>query len=202
MIYCAANDIWAFYLHKIAAFELLSFFSDLFTIVELCFFSWFFYLIIHNAKIKITVLLLAIAFVIFSIFLYLFSSKNSSFSSIITGVETILIIAMCIYYFFDKLKQPDTALIYTSTNFWIIISFLIYLSGTFFLYLYSDSNMLKNKIFLRQYIMINSSFNILKNVLLGIAMLMKPDKNNDQAIFPEDRLTADWDTNQSLHNLN
>ena len=109
---------------------------------------------------------------------------------------------MCIYYFFDKLKQPDTALIYASTNFWIIISFLIYLSGTFFLYLYSDSNMLENKVFQRQYIMINSSFYILKNVLLGIAMLMKPDKNNGQAIFPEDRLNADWDTNQSLQNLN
>jgi hypothetical protein len=62
--------------------------------------------------------------------------------------------------------------------------------------------MLENKVFQRQYIMINSSFYILKNVLLGIAMLMKPDKNNNQTIFPEDRLNADWNANQSLQNLN
>ena len=37
---------------------------------------------------------------------------------------------------------------------------------------------------------------------LGIAMLMKPDKNNNQTIFPEDRLNADWNANQSLQNLN
>jgi len=50
--------------------------------------------------------------------------------------------------------------------------------------------------------MINSSFYILKNVLLGVAMLMKPEKNNNQTIFPEDRLNADWNANQSLQNLN
>ena len=108
---------------------------------------------------------------------------------------------MCIYYFFDQLKESNTLLIYSSINFWIIISFLIYLSGTFFLYIYSDS-MLNNKAFLKEYIIINSSFIILKGILLAIAMLMKPDKNNNQTIFPEDRLNADWDTNQSLQNLN
>jgi hypothetical protein len=62
--------------------------------------------------------------------------------------------------------------------------------------------MINNKAFIKEYIIINSSFIILKGILLAIAMLMKPDKNNNQTIFPEDRLTADWNTNQSLHNLN
>lgn len=116
----------------------------------------------------------------------------------VAGVEAVLIIAMCIYYFFDQLKQPNSLMIYSSINFWIIISFLIYLSGTFFLNIYADS-MITDKAFIKQYIIINSSFNILKNVLLSVAMLMKPDKVNNQTIlFPEDRLSADWNTNQSL----
>lgn len=92
-------------------------------------------------------------------------------------------------------------MIYSSINFWITISFLIYLAGTFFLYIYADS-MLSNPVFRKQYYIINFSFNILKNVLLGIAMLMKPNKNINQTIFPEDRLNADWNANQSLQNLN
>jgi hypothetical protein len=199
-IYCALNEIVTYYLFKIAHLPLF-FIYDIFAVVEFCLFSWFFYLIIYNKKIKRFVIAVIIIFLIFSASLYIFIPDNSSFSSLIAGVESVLIIAMCIYYFFDQLNQPNTLMIYSSINFWITISFLIYLAGTFFLYIYADS-MLSNPVFRKQYYIINFSFNILKNVLLGIAMLMKPDKNNDQAIFPEDRLTADWDTNQSLHNLN
>lgn len=103
------------------------------------------------------------------------------------------------YYFFDQLKQPNTLMIYSSINFWIIISFLIYLAGTFFLNIYADS-MLTDKAFINQYILINSSFNILKNLLLCVAMMMKPDNKNDQNIFPEDTLNADWNANQLLQN--
>lgn len=108
---------------------------------------------------------------------------------------------MCIYYFLDQLKQADSILIYTSINFWIVISFLIYLSGTFFLNIYADS-MITDHAFIKQYIIINSSFNILKNILLGVAMLMRPRKINNEPVIPEDRLSADWGTNESLHNLN
>jgi hypothetical protein len=199
-IYCALNEIVTYYLFKIA--NLRPFFIyDIFDIVEFCLFSWFFYLIIFNAKIKRLILPVVILFCIFSISLYIFLAESTSFSSIIAGVENVLIIAMCIYYFFDQLKESNTLLIYSSINFWIIISFLIYLSGTFFLYIYSDS-MLSNPVFRKQYYIINFSFNILKNVLLGVAMLMKPNKNINQTIFPEDRLNADWNANQSLQNLN
>src|ERR1035437_3144715 len=200
LMYAALNDVVAFYLFQIA--NLRPFFIyDIFDVVEFCFFSWFFYLIIKNTKVKRLIVPVVILFCIFSISLYIFLPESTSFSSIIAGVESILIISMCIYYFFDQLKESNNLLIYASINFWIIISFLIYLSGTFFLYIYSDS-MINNKAFIKQYIIINSSFIILKGILLGIAMLMKPDKNNNQTIFPEDRLTADWNTNQSLHNLN
>jgi hypothetical protein len=78
---------------------------------------------------------------------------------------------------------------------------LIYIAGTFFLYI-TAANMMHDKQFIIQYTIINSSFNILKNVLLGIAMLMKPNNSTNQNIFPEDRLSTDWNSNQTLHNLN
>lgn len=126
--------------------------------------------------------------------------EGSSFSSILVGVESVLIIAMCIYYFFDQLKEPNTFLIYSSIHFWVIISFLIFLSGTFFLYIYADS-MMDDKAFRKQYVLINSSFIILKSILLGIAMTMTARITDNRSTFP-DKLDADWNPNQSLHNLN
>ena len=198
LIYCAVNDALAFYLFKVA--NLRPFFLyDIFTVVEFCSFSWFFFYIIYYVKIKKFIIPIVILFLLFSVSFYIILPENTSFSSIIAGVESVLIIAMCLYYFFDQLKQPNTLMIYSSINFWVIISFLIYLSGTFFLNIYADS-MISSKAFEKQYVLINSSFNILKNILLSVAMLMKPEKNN-QTPFPEDRLNANWNTN-SLQNLN
>jgi hypothetical protein len=102
---------------------------------------------------------------------------------------------MCIYYFFDQLNQPNILLIHSSINFWIIITFLIYLSGTFFLNIYVES-MISINGFEKQYVLINSSFNILKNILLSVAMLMQPDNKTSNRLSPEDKLTVDW--NRSL----
>jgi hypothetical protein len=196
LIYAALNDIVAFYLFQIA--NLRPFFIyDIFAVVEFSFFSWFFYLVINNHNIKRLILPIVVLFCMFSLSLYVFLPESNSFSSIIAGVESVLIISMCIYYFFDQLKESNTLLIYASINFWRIISFLIYLSGTFFLYIYSESR-INDKTFIKEYIIINSSFIILKGILLGVAMLMKPINNHNQNIFPEDRLNADWNTNQAL----
>lgn len=83
-------------------------------------------------------------------------------------------------------------MIYSSINFWIIISFLLYQAGTFFLNIYTDS-MINDKTFVKQYIIINSSFNILKNILLSVAMMMRPEMKKIEPAFPEDQLSADWD---------
>jgi hypothetical protein len=143
----------------------------------------------------------AIGFILFSIWCDLFLPESKSFSSLTAGVEAVLIISMCIYYFFDQLRQPNTLVIYSSINFWIVISFLIYLSGTFFLNIYADS-LITDKAFQKQYILINSSFVILKAILLGIAMLMKPAADNSQPVPGFNGFTDDWNLNQSSKNLN
>lgn len=71
------------------------------------------------------------------------------------------------------LKGNYNLSIYSTFDFWVIIAFLIYLSGTFFLYIMAQ-NMLNDRKFLIQYNIINAVFNILKDILLAIAMLMKP----------------------------
>ncbi len=103
----------------------------------------------------------------------------NNFDSFTAGLESIIIILLCIYYLVVQIKGSNSLFVYSSSNFWIIITFLIYLSGTFFLYIMTE-NMAKSKSFQNQYVVINSVFNILKNILLSIAMLMKPTPTNIQ----------------------
>ena len=63
-------------------------------------------------------------------------------------------------------------MIYSTFNFWVIISFLIYFAGHFFFSLLTE-NMVANVAFQKLYFIINIAFNILKNLLLSIAMTMK-----------------------------
>jgi len=110
----------------------------------------------------------------------------NSFDSIAVGVEDILIILMCIYYLVIQIKGATDLFVYSTSNFWIIITFLIYLSGTFFLYIMAE-NMINNMKYRIQYTVINSVFYVLKNILLSVAMLMKPTPIKNQIQKSEDR---------------
>ncbi len=110
----------------------------------------------------------------------------NGFDSFTSGLQTILIIGLCIYYLFVQIKGSNTLFVYSTSNFWIIITFLIYLSGTFFLYIMAET-MINDKVYRVQYIIINSIFNILKNLLLSIAMLMKSGQEK-----PELKKNYDW----------
>jgi len=112
------------------------------------------------------------SFVLFEFIDLIFINKAKGFDSIAIGIECILVLFFCISYIFLHLRKSDNFTIYSTFDFWVVITFLIYFSGTFFLYILTES-MRENHAFQRQYDIINISFNILKNVLLCVAMTMK-----------------------------
>ncbi len=173
IIYCILNEIVGYYLHIILS-ELSFILFAVFTIVELAFFCFFYYYILLNANAKARKFVFPIwlCFFIISIIDFFFVNKMDDFDSFPSGLQTILIISMCVYYLFLQIKGTDNLYVYSTANFWIIITFLIYVSGTFFLYIMTET-MKHNRAFQIQYLVINSIFNILKNVLLSIAMVMK-----------------------------
>ncbi len=199
LIYCVFNDLLAYYLFKIVKVGAYIVY-DIFTVIEFGLFSLFFSYIVKEHGVKRTITSIFIVFAIFSIIDYFFLRKDESFNSTTAAVAQVLMISMCIYYFYYQLKQPDTYLIYNTQNFWIIIAFLIYVSGTFFLYLLAE-NMIGEKTFAKQYRMINSSFIILKNFFLFIAMLIKPQKPSTSD-FSDEILSSDWENIQNRKNVN
>lgn len=152
---------------------------SVFTIVEYTFFCYFFYLVLPKTSFRQFIPLIWLGFVLFAIIDFFFINDMHSFDSFTSGIESLIIIILCIYYFFQQIKDSNTLLIYSTFNFWVIISFLIYSSGTFLLYVVTDS-LKEDEHFLRLYFVINIAFNVLKNVLLSVAMTMKT--NNAQPI--------------------
>ena len=75
----------------------------------------------------------------------------------------------------------------------------MYVAGTFFLYVLAE-NMVQDKLFRKEYILINFSFNVLKNILLSIAMLMKEDKLATNTISNA-QFSDDWEKIKSIKNL-
>ena len=189
-MYCIINELISYVRHKegLSGDPVADILYEIFTVVEFCFFAAFFYYIVSNNIIKKWLPIITCIFIT-SAFIDHFFVLSKSFTS---GIQAVLILSMCIYYFFDQLKNPKFFLIYNNFNFWIIISFLIYVAGTFFLYIMAE-NIVPSKSFWRSYVIINFSFNLLKNILLSVAMLMREEKsvaNNYSSMSLKD----DWNS--------
>jgi hypothetical protein len=104
---------------------------------------------------------------------------RENYDSVANVLECILLIFYAIFYFFEQIKQPSHLFFYAIPEFWIIVAILLYFSGTFFIVLYAQSQS-ESKSFQYSSLVINSVFDILKNMLLGLAMLMRnADKKNN-----------------------
>ena len=161
----------SFYLQSIQS-EAFLFLFYAFTIIEYSFFCYFIYLIIQESLVRKTVPFLWISFIAFELIDLIFINKGVRFDSFTSGIESLIILFLCISYIFIQLHGSNDLFVYSTFNFWVVITFLIYFSGTFFLYILAES-MGGNIAFQRQYFIINIAFNILKNILLCIAMTMK-----------------------------
>lgn len=171
ILYCIINEGLNYYLQSIQSEKTIYLFYT-FTIVEYSFFCYFIYLSIPKSIIKKAVPFLWIGFVSFELLVITFKKDPFGFDSITSGIECIILLFLCISYLFTQLRGSNSLKIYFTFDFWVVITFLIYFSGTFFLYILAQS-MGRDIAFQKQYFIINISFNILKNILLCIAMTMK-----------------------------
>lgn len=113
-------------------------------------------------------LILSLCFTTFTIFYY-FSPKFYGVDSFSIGVETILILVFSFYFLYERINDPNTLFIYNDYRFWIVLAFMIYLSGSFFIYLFANQIPRKD---LPQYWMFTDIFYTLKNILFSIGILV------------------------------
>ena len=171
-LYAFVNDLLIIKLQKDLTFTLLS----LFTVVEYILFSFAIYLNLKKTLFKKLILWISPIFIAFTVFQFFNSGVKNDIDNISITIEYILLITYCLFYFFEELNQPNTSFIYSSHPFWIIIGVLIYSTGTFFLFMQS-SNLSDPE--WDRWLIINYIFNILKNFLFCIAIVMQKDLSSN-----------------------
>lgn len=178
VIYCILNEALSYYLQSTKNENFVILLST-FTIIEYSFFCYFIYQILPKNPARKLVPIAWMCFLSFAFIDFFYVNKMGGFDSFAIGIESIVIIVFCIYYLYLQIKNANDLMIYSTFNFWIIITFLIYFAGTFFLYIMTE-NMVYDVAFQKLYFIINISFNILKNILLCIAMTMRTDDSSDK----------------------
>jgi hypothetical protein len=144
------------------------FYFTVYTSIEYIFFTAMISFNIKNRKIRFSILILSVCFFIFQIFYYRDVKTPMTIDSVPIGIESILIIVYSFYFFFEQLKKTET-LIYENFFFWVSIGMILYLSGTFFIYLLSNTMSSKE---LHEYWFITYVFDIIKNTFFVISLLI------------------------------
>ncbi len=177
IVYCIINEGLGFYFQSARLIDSANFLFAIFNIVEYSFLAYFFYIIARKKKAKKIIIFIWISYSLFAALDFVYFNNLKAFDSFTSGIESLIILLLCIYYLITEIRNSYTSAIYSTSNFWIVISFLIYFSGTFFLYIMAE-NTLHDTQYQKFYFVINNSFNILKNILLSVAMCMKTNDAN------------------------
>lgn len=158
-------------------FYLLSFF----TILEYILFSTVIYSYLKKNIFKKIILAISPLFLAFSVIL-LIQANTSNIDSTTITVENIIIIIFCLFFFFEEISEPRVTFIYSINKFWVIAGILIYSTGTFFLFMFSE-NLSDDE--WDKWSIINYVFTILKNSSFSIAVIMKESSLNLPSIENE-----------------
>lgn len=170
-------------------FQILSsktylFIVSIFTIIEFTCFSLFFNELFKKSILSNIIKTSILLYIPISV--YLLTSENhlvNTLDTIPVITQAIFFILLSLYYFFNQIKKPVNLFIYDTFEFWIVASILLYFSGTFFIYLFS-SNLSNNE--LNKYWFINYIFNLLKNILFGLAFYLNIKKSSTNTLYDVD----------------
>lgn len=111
---------------------------SLFVLIEYSFFAFFLWTNLQNVKSKIILLSLSMFFGIFIIISTL-SFKITRLDSISIGIESIIVLTFSIFLLFEMLNSLKDTFIYDDHRFWIIMGIVLYLAGSFFIYIFDET---------------------------------------------------------------
>lgn len=166
--YCilvALNDNFAFKAIPETHYNIV---FSIFTLVEYLCISLFLGFHSENKKFK---KLLFILFIVFCVFigLYFWFVPFNFIDSVPIGIETILVICFSVYFLYELVNNTNV-LLYNTSEFWIITGLLIYLAGSFFIYLYANQVPEEE---LYQFFFVTFIFTTIKNLLISVGFYLK-----------------------------
>lgn len=144
----------------------------IYTFLEYSVFTFIFWSIVKQPKIKMLIIGLSALFLLFHIY-YLFSRISGRMDTIPVGIETILILFYTFFYFSYILRHGRSLNIYAEPTFLLVVGILLYLGSSFFF------NILVNHLSQEQvdnYWHLTYIPEIIKNILFSIAIIRYHNK--------------------------
>jgi hypothetical protein len=148
--------------------NIIFFIYSCFTFLEYALFTSFIFSFIKSPGFKKIIIGTS---VLYSLFLPIYHTTfefGGSIDSIPIGVETLLILLFCFYYFYEQMNDLDNHYIYNRYHFWIIIGMMLYLAGSFFIYIFANQ---VNKDTQRQFWFLTYFFYVVKDLFFLIGLM-------------------------------
>ncbi len=179
--YCTYNFLTDFIYRYIPSRPSELFIYSLFTFVEYYLFTYALYIVIKNQRFKRVIIILGILFTIF-LLIYDFTATQNSIDSIPIGMEAILVLIFSFYYLFERMNDTSTLFIYNHYSFWIILGMLLYLAGSFFIYIFSAQLLSEHRgSEVAHYWIFTNIFSILKNIFFAIAIIINAKQSERES---------------------
>lgn len=140
---------------------------SVFTLSEYILFATLLWFNIKKAGFKKIIIISSLVFTSFLIIYYL-TVKPRSIDSIPIGIETILILIFSFYYLLEQMNDMSDQFVYSRYHFWFVIGIMIYLAGSFFIYIFANQ---VDRDTLAKYWFLTNMFYTLKNILFAIGIL-------------------------------
>jgi hypothetical protein len=179
-LYCFVNSAinLSSFLHLPRKVEFFLF--GFYTIFE---YTVFAYVIFHSIRDQVFRKLIKTFSIFFSVFVICYFSfgRVQGIDSVLIGIETILILIFSFYYFYEQMNDvTSSTYIYHKPSFWIIVGFILYLGGSFFIYIFANH---VERPVLDKYWFLTYLFYIIKSILfiIGIMVYVKQSKNPQPA---------------------
>lgn len=148
----------------------------LFTLIEGSLLLYFFYTLLKKqTTLQKIILSLGAIFVTTWVIRAAFFKSFMVYDYFSQTIEFIILLVLCLLYFFQKVKVTDTTVIYNTFEFWLVAALLIYCAGTFFSFFIPMNASERNQDTL-VFENISRVGNALKSILITVAFCINPNK--------------------------
>ncbi len=149
-------------------------FNYIFVPIEFLIISYFFFKVIDYELHKKILIITSSSFIVIYTIVSI-TNPTILFNSFLNGVESILVIKYSLFFFYEKLRYPKNLFIYSQPYFWGVSAFFLFFTTSFFIFLFRQMAW-DQSLFVYQYVYIHAFAGIVRNILLGIGMIVKPEK--------------------------
>jgi len=164
-------EIYTIYLIQLNQYNLFSYY--LFSVVEFSIFT-FIYMTLFRFKQKLSIsIIFILIFILVAYIDYNHINGHEHMNELSRNVESIILIIFAILFFRHIILNPLKENLVTSYSFWFNTAIIVYFSGSFFIFLFSNYMLDKSPSTFLAIYAIHSFFNITFNILLAVALTKK-----------------------------